>query len=210
MSCPICEKRKPSRFCPAKGETICAICCGTGREVTIDCPADCAHLIAARRYEQEHRKPLTPDAVPYPDARVPASLVEEHARVVSALGAAIVKFARENPGVVDQEVLEALAALAETHRTLGSGIIYEKPPQGALAHNLYRTLENFLAEIRKDETGRGGIPAVHEPEVFLLLVFLLRVGRHWTNGRPRSRAFLDSMRGQFPQAAKEEPRIIIP
>src|SRR6185437_3901085 len=51
VSCPICEKRKPKRFCPAKGEKICAICCGTYREVTIDCPVDCPHLIAARRYE---------------------------------------------------------------------------------------------------------------------------------------------------------------
>jgi cytidylate kinase len=28
MSCAICEKRPPKRFCPAKGEKICAICCG--------------------------------------------------------------------------------------------------------------------------------------------------------------------------------------
>ena len=42
MSCPICEKRPAKRFCPAKGEKICAICCGEGREVTIDCPMDCS------------------------------------------------------------------------------------------------------------------------------------------------------------------------
>ena len=40
MSCPICEKRPPKRFCPAKGEKICAVCCGREREVTIDCPPD--------------------------------------------------------------------------------------------------------------------------------------------------------------------------
>ncbi len=49
MSCPICEKRKAARFCPAKGEKICAVCCGTEREVTIDCPSDCAYLLAAHR-----------------------------------------------------------------------------------------------------------------------------------------------------------------
>ncbi|MDR3721481.1 MAG: hypothetical protein P4L00_07770 [Candidatus Acidoferrales bacterium] len=57
MSCAICEKRPPTRYCPAKGVKICAICCGREREVTIDCPADCPHLIAAHRYEAEHRKP---------------------------------------------------------------------------------------------------------------------------------------------------------
>ena len=35
MSCPICEKRKASRFCPAKAEKICAVCCGTEREVYV-------------------------------------------------------------------------------------------------------------------------------------------------------------------------------
>src|SRR5262249_16974412 len=43
VSCPICEKRKGARFCPAKGEKICAICCGTEREVTIDCPVHCSY-----------------------------------------------------------------------------------------------------------------------------------------------------------------------
>ena len=59
MSCAICEKRPPKRYCPAKGEKICAICCGREREVTIDCPSDCPHLTAAHRYEAEHRKPRT-------------------------------------------------------------------------------------------------------------------------------------------------------
>ena len=57
-ACPSCGRRRPERFCPAQGEKICAVCCGTEREVTLDCPADCSYLIAAHRYEQEHRKPL--------------------------------------------------------------------------------------------------------------------------------------------------------
>jgi hypothetical protein len=39
------------------------------------------------------------------------------------------------------------------------------------------------------------------------------VGRHRTNGRVRSRAYLDFLRAQFPRAAeleKEAPRIIAP
>ena len=45
--CAICGKRRPERFCPAKGEKICAPCCGKEREVTLDCPSDCAYLISA-------------------------------------------------------------------------------------------------------------------------------------------------------------------
>src|SRR2546430_17653885 len=58
VSCPICDRRKPARFCPAKGEKICAVCCGTEREVTIDCPSDCSYLIAAHRYESKHPRSL--------------------------------------------------------------------------------------------------------------------------------------------------------
>jgi hypothetical protein len=53
--CPLCEKRKAKRYCPAKGEMICAICCGEKREVSIDCSSDCPYLIAAHRWEREHR-----------------------------------------------------------------------------------------------------------------------------------------------------------
>ena len=48
MACPICQKRKAKRFCPGKDESICPVCCGTEREVTIDCPGDCPYLVASR------------------------------------------------------------------------------------------------------------------------------------------------------------------
>lgn len=44
--CGICEKRLAKRFRAAKGEKICVICCGEGREMTIDCPVDCSYLVA--------------------------------------------------------------------------------------------------------------------------------------------------------------------
>jgi len=74
VSCPICEKRKSARFCPAKGEKICAVCCGTEREVTIDCPSDCSYLVAAHRYEDEHRRSL-PANTPLLDEKIPQDIV---------------------------------------------------------------------------------------------------------------------------------------
>ncbi len=53
MSCTICETRKEKRFCPAVHGRICPQCCGEQREVTLDCPSDCAYLQQAR----EHEKP---------------------------------------------------------------------------------------------------------------------------------------------------------
>ena len=213
ISCPICRRRKPERFCPAKGEKICAICCGEFREVTIDCPSDCKHLIAARRYENEHRKPLSPEDFPYRDVEFPAEFVYARWPVIGALATAIETFQSQHKDLTDPDVLAALGAFAETLRTLETGIYYEKPPDAPLPRALYAHLAQSLQEVRKQDASRLGFPSLKDSDVFRLLVFLLRLGKQETNGRPRSRAFLDFLRARFPlsaSAAKEEPRIIVP
>jgi hypothetical protein len=212
VACPICTKRKPGRFCPAKGEKICAVCCGTEREVTIDCPADCAYLVAAHRYEEEHRKSVPTEEVPFADVRFSPDLIHERRPMVSGLAFTILKFAAAQPSLVDADAVAALAALAETYRTLGSGIYYEKPPAAALPHALYGELAKSIEELKKQEAERAGFTTVKDSEVFYLLVFLARVGRARTNGRPRARGFLEFLRAQFPKTAAEPeaPRIIMP
>jgi hypothetical protein len=213
MSCAICKKRPPKRYCPAKGEQICAICCGREREVTIDCPTDCPHLTAAHRYEAEHRKPLTAEEYPYRDISVREDFVYQHWPVITGLAGTILNFQIQHKELNDGAVCAAIEALAETLRTLGSGIYYEKPPDAPIARALYVRIAEFLQEFRKDETGRAGIPALKDTDVFHLLVFLLRVARKETNGRPRSRAFLSFLQARFPLmagAAQDTPHIIIP
>ena len=213
MSCPICERRPPKRFCPAKGEKICAICCGEGREVTIDCPVDCSYLIAAHRYEAEHRKPPAADDFPYRDVQFPADFVYERWPVVAGIGATIHRFQAEHKELHDADVLAALAALAETYRTLQTGIYYERPPEATVPRALYGLVAEFLEAVKEEEASRLGFPTLKGSEIFQLLVFLLRVGKQETNGRPLSRAFLGFIRARFPlpaEAAQETSRIIIP
>src|SRR5580704_7162388 len=105
MSCPICERRPPKRFCPAKGEKICAICCGREREVTIDCPSGCPYLVTARRYETEHRKPISFKEFPYPDVEFLPEFVHERWTVVSGLATAILAFQIESQELNDGAVL---------------------------------------------------------------------------------------------------------
>jgi hypothetical protein len=213
MGCPICEKRPPKRFCPAKGEKICAVCCGREREVTIDCLSDCSHLMAAHRYEAEHRKPKAAEEFPYRDIQVPVDFVYERWPVVTGLATTILGFQVQNRELNDGAAYAAIEALAETYRTLGTGIYYEKPPAAPLAHALYGQLGQFLQEFRKDEAGRTGFSSLKDSDIFRLLVFLLRVSKQETNGRPRSRAFLDFLRARFPlpaEVAKETSRIIVP
>jgi hypothetical protein len=215
VSCPICERRAPKRFCPAKGERICAICCGTHREVTIDCPPDCTHLISARRYELEHRKPLEPEAIPFPDVEFSPEILRRRTEAVSAIGLGILEFAARNNAVRDPEVLSALKALAETYRTLGAGIYFERPPDEPVARALYAHMGQALQELRKRESQQSGFTTTKNAEIFWLLIFFLRVGTRETNARPRSRAFLDFLHAQFPAVAaskeeREAPRIILP
>jgi hypothetical protein len=212
VSCPICEKRKAARFCPAKGEKICAVCCGTEREVTIDCPSDCSYLLAAHRYENEHQRSLPADA-PLLDEKIPQDIVYTHQQLMAALAFSIAKFCAIQPAAVDADVLAAIQALAQTYKTLSSGIIYEKPPHAPLPRELYAALLAFISEVKKQQAERAGSVGLKDSELFHLLVFLYRMGLLRTNGRPRSRRFIEFLRGQFPQAPelkREESRIIVP
>jgi hypothetical protein len=213
VSCPLCEKRKANRFCPAKGEKICAVCCGREREVTIDCPSDCPHLVSARRYEAEHRAPLPPEELPFRNVELSSDLLHELRGLANGLGFTILRFARDHAELRDSDAQAACEALAATYRTLGSGLLYEKPPAAPLPQQLYLALAAFIQEVKEAEAGRTGFPVVRDAEVFQVLVLLARMARVHSNGRPRSRAFLDFLRAQFPpspETAQEAPRIIVP
>jgi len=212
VPCPICEKRKPERFCPAKGEKICAVCCGTGREVTIDCPSGCSYLVAAHRYEDGHPRPLPADT-PLLDEKIPQDIVYTHQQLIAALAFSIAKFCVAQPATVDADILVAVQALAQTYKTLSSGIIYERPPDAPLPRELYSALTTFIAEIKQQQAESANSASFKDSELFFLFVFLYRMGLVRTNGRPRSRRFIEFLRGQFPQAPelqREESRIIVP
>ena len=212
MSCPICEKRKAERFCPAKAEKICAVCCGKEREVTIDCPADCTYLIAAHRYESEHPRDI-PANTPLLDETIPQNVIHTHQQLMAALAFSIAKFCAAQPAAVDNDILAAIEALAQTYKTLSSGLIYEKRPQAPLPGELYAALTTLLDEIKKQQAERGASGSLKDAEIFYLLIFLYRMALLRTNGRPRSRLFIEFLRGQFPEAPelkREESRIIVP
>jgi len=115
--------------------------------------------------------------------------------------------------VTDPDVLGALEALAETYKTLRSGIIYEKPPLATVPRELYAALAVFLNELKQQPAEVPGLPPIKDADIFALLVFLYRMGLLRTNGRPRARRFIEFLRGQFPGAPelqREDSRIIVP
>jgi hypothetical protein len=63
--------RKEKRFCPAVHGRICAQCCGEEREVTIDCPSECAYLRQAREHEKPRSIADVDQAGMFPEIAIP-------------------------------------------------------------------------------------------------------------------------------------------
>ena len=198
MVCPICNKRKAKRLCPARSESICSICCGTEREVTIDCPSDCVHLVASRQNDLA-RMEIDWAKLPFAEVKFNRSFAATHGPLLFHLDHAICKFAADHHVVVDADVLVALQTLAETYRTQASGIIYEKPLDYLLQRELYEGLKAAIAEFRKNEAERVGMTTVRDSDIRDALIFLTQLCAVHENGRPKGRTYLDLIRSQFPK-----------
>src|ERR1039457_1014910 len=131
MECAICRVRRPRRFCPGVRGEICSICCGTEREVTIQCPFDCPYLRDARLHERP--APVAQAQIPHREVRVTEQFVTEHEALLSAIGRALFNAAMNTPGAVDSDVREAIAALIRTQQTLATGLYYESVPGNTVA-----------------------------------------------------------------------------
>jgi hypothetical protein len=195
MACAICHIRKPRRFCPGVRGDICTICCGTEREVTVDCPWDCAYLQEARKHERS--APVNPDGFPNQDIRVSEEFLRDHEPLLVATGRGLMRAAFDTAGAVDLDVREALDALIRTCRTLQSGVYYETRPDNALADRIRRYTQTAVEEYREHETERPGMPRSRDVDVLTTLVFLQRLELDRHNGRRRGRAFLDFLRSFF-------------
>jgi hypothetical protein len=191
MACAICETRRPRRFCPGVRGDICAICCGTEREVSVSCPFDCEYLLEARRHDKP--VPVDPATLPNQDIRITDRYVEEHNDLLMFIGNAVLGAALETPDAVDLDVREALDGLIRTHRTLASGVYYESLPPNPLAANIFRGIQNAVAALRQREQQELGVTHTRDADVLGVLVFLQRIELDRNNGRPRGRAFLHSL-----------------
>jgi len=212
LSCPICQKRKEGRFCPAKGEKICAVCCGTEREVSIDCPTDCAYLAAAHRYEDEHERQIPADT-PFLEERIPPGTLDTHQPLMAALAFTMAKACMTHPSATDSDVIAALRTLAESYKTLISGIYYENLPDIPVQREIYEAMRALLDDLKQKQAAAGTLDTLKTRDIFFVVIFLFRMGLLRSNGRSRSRRFIEFLRLQFPQAEelkREQPRIILP
>lgn len=217
MSCAICSIRKEKRFCPAIHGRICPQCCGEQREVTLDCPSDCPYLLQAR----EHEKPRPASALTASELFLQVELSDQfmyqHEHLIMGLSFALANSAHANRSINDRDLIAALISLAKTYETLvNSGLVYETPTANVLQQSISAEVQKMVKEFREAEQKHTGMTRLKDVDVLRALVFLLRMAHARTSGRPTSRAFVDFLFSQFPEAkavlAPEEAgsRIIVP
>lgn len=201
--CKICGLRRAKRFCPAVGAGICTVCCGTEREVSLSCPLECEYLQDA--HSREKTIPFDEKDFAAPDIHVTEEFVAAHEELVLFSIYAMVQAALRTAGAVDTDLLDALTALVQTHRTLDSGLVYETVPTNPVAAQIQRAFSASLADYQKLRQEREALAPVRNSEILATMVFLTRLGQQNRNGRPRGRMFIDLLRHMTPDAPKESP-----
>ena len=200
MSCAICETRKEKRFCPAVHGKICPQCCGTEREVSLDCPSSCVYLRQAREHERPRSAEEMDAAALFPHVEVPRPLIYQREPLVAGLTYAIIKSARADRSLNDRDAIGAVTALVRKYETLvGSGLHLQEQTASLPQQAIAAEMQKMLDEYRQMEAQHAGYSSLRDSEVLAVLVFIVRMAHGRTSGRPKSRAFLDFLAARFPE-----------
>jgi hypothetical protein len=200
LSCAICEIRKEKRFCPAVHGRICPQCCGEQREVTLDCPSDCPYLVQAREHERPRPAAQLDSAGLFLEVELPERFMYEREHLLMGLTFALAKAARGDRSLQDRDLIAGLTALTNRYeRLVNSGLHYDQPLTSDAQRRVATEVETMLREFREAEQKHLGYSTLRESDVLKALVFLVRLASGRTNGRPRSRAFVEFLLAQFPE-----------
>lgn len=142
----------------------------------------------------------------------------EHEHLIAGLSFALARSARANRDLADRDLITVLAAMAKSYETLvNSNLIYGETTTNLSHQAVVKEIEGMIREYRDVEHKHLGYAQLRDSEILKALVFILRVGLSRTNGRPKSRAFVDFLIGRFPEkeSAISSPdesahRIIVP
>jgi hypothetical protein len=186
--------RRPKRYCPGVSGDICAICCGTEREVTVNCPLECPYLEESRKHEPQ--PVVNPRDFPNNDIRVDEDFLRRNEALLILISSALGRAAVETRGVIDNDVKQALDGLVRTYRTKESGLVYDARPDNPLAARLYTAVQERLAEIegRLKEHGQS----MRDADVLGIFAFLQRMEIQQNNLKPKGRAFIHFLKGFLP------------
>jgi hypothetical protein len=194
--CTICESRKAKRYCTARGEDICAQCCATEREVSINCPYECGYLRESRLHE---KRDLTQVEMPHADVQIDQEFLENAQLVLMLMSAFLNGALKDAPNATDADARQFLEAQVARWRAALAGEEKEFAPEGAVARGIHERFAEkmgpFMSELKDRESG------VFADRVFLgVAVFMTRVAKGHDNGRPHCRSYVHYLRSTFPDA----------
>ena len=215
-TCPLCGRRRANRACPAKGQRICAICCGTKRLTEIDCPTDCSYLRASQTHP-----PAVVQRQQERDMLFVFQMIRELTARQQEILVVVQGFLRADrpdaAGLVDDDVARAARALADTYETASRGIIYEHVAALPSAARLGADIKALV------EAARGKGATFQDADVAAALRCVERAADTAAQSLPGGdRAYLELLRrilrdtdaagGPAPDARshEDEPRLIVP
>jgi hypothetical protein len=163
-------------LCPAIGQDICPVCCGTKRLREIDCPANCVYLESAQRHpaaavkrQQEHDLGVLMGTL--------GRLTESQLQLFFLIQTFVARFSPDGlPRVVDADVADAAGALAGGLETASRGLVYDPPAVTPGGEALRRELKALL-----DRVGHGA-GSRFEREAAEVLRGIERGARHESAG----------------------------
>ncbi len=150
MVCTSCGQRQGRRRCPALGRDICSVCCGTKRQVEINCPPDCRYFTTAQAHPPAVVRRRQED-----DLRVLLPTLRDLTEQQGELMWNLLTFLRghRDDGLLrttDPDVQDMAEAFAGTYETAASGLIYERRPSSLPAQRLAAEMKAFLSELSEE------------------------------------------------------------
>ena len=155
----------------------------------------------------------------FPQIEIGQQFLYEHEHLIMGLSYALAKRAQADRAITDADLIAALTSMTRKQETLvNSGLHYESPTASLSQQAVIAEINELLKGYREVEEKQLGYSRLRDSDLLAALVFLLRMALARTNGRPKSRAFVDFVLSQFQpekQSAITAPeesasRIIIP
>jgi len=196
-TCTICDSRKGKRYCTARGEDICAQCCATEREVSINCPHTCRYLIDARLHE---RYQVDTSAWPYPAIEVNDAPSENSQIVLTVFEGLLYRAVRPHANATDADVRQALDALIAPRLPEPVAPPELSETAAAIRDAYQASIDSFLAEVQDRENSQFSADAV-----IAILIYLVRSVFARDNHRPRCRAYVHYLREHLEPIFREQP-----
>jgi hypothetical protein len=200
MACPLCQKRPTKRFCPARKEEICPVCCATKRLVEISCPEDCRYLESAQRHPAAVVKRQIDQDLAILMSSV-GRLSEQQLQLLFLLQSMVLSYKPE--GIVrltDTDVALATGAVAKLLETASKGLIFDEALASVPAEGLRKALKPVIEEVTK----AGGVRA--EREVAPVLRAMERGANHEGGLIPGGETAYLELVGRVFQQRPQEPR----